>query len=154
MTNFKIKLDDLRGPEIRALLERHLDEMRAASPPQSVHALDLDGLRAPEISFWSIWQDDQLLGCGALKRLDETHAEIKSMHVHSNARGKGVAEKMLNHILDTAQKRKYKRLSLETGSMAEFIPAQKLYEKYGFTLCPVFGNYQPDEHSICMTKEL
>ena len=154
MENFEIKPDDLSGQQIRDLLERHLDEMSAASPPESVHALDLDGLRAPNISFWSIWENDQLLGCGALKELDQTHAEIKSMHVHTTARGKGVADKMLNYILDAASKRRYERLSLETGSMAEFAPARKLYEKYGFTLCPVFGDYQPDVNSICMTKEL
>ncbi len=154
MTYFTIKTDDLSGQQIRALLQRHLDEMSAASPPESVHALDLDGLRAPSISFWSIWQDQQLLGCGALKKLDEGHAEIKSMHVHAHARGKGVADKMLMHILDIARERGYVRLSLETGSMAEFAPARKLYEKYGFSLCPVFGDYQPDVNSICMTKEI
>jgi len=154
MTTFTIKPDNLQGTQIRTLLQRHLDEMTAASPPESVHALDLDGLGAPEITFWSIWEDDKLLGCGALKQLDAEHAEIKSMHVHTNARGKGVADKMLNHILDTARARCYIRLSLETGSMKEFAPARKLYEKYGFTQCPVFGDYQPDVNSICMTKEL
>ncbi len=154
MNNYTIKPDNLQGSQIRALLERHLDEMRAASPPESVHALDLEGLRAPNITFWSIWDGDQLLGCGALKQLDAEHGEIKSMHVHSDARGKGVADKMLNHILDTARTRCYTRLSLETGSMAEFAPARKLYEKYGFTQCPVFGDYQPDVNSICMTKVL
>ncbi len=154
MNNFTIKPDNLQGSQIRALLKRHLDEMSAASPPESVHALDLEGLRAPEITFWSIWEGDQLLGSGALKQLDAEHGEIKSMHVHSDARGKGVADKMLNHILDTARARCYTRLSLETGSMKEFAPARKLYEKYGFTQCPVFGDYQPDVNSICMTKVL
>jgi putative acetyltransferase len=149
-----IKSDDLTGPQIISLLQRHLDEMRAATPPESVHALDLDGLRQPEITFWSVWDGDQLRGCGALKELDKGHGEIKSMHVHSDARGKGVAEKMLGHILKTARQRGYTRLSLETGSMKEFLPARKLYEKYGFARCPVFGDYKPDANSICMTRPL
>ena len=154
MKEVQIRLDDLTGSQIKALLLRHLDEMRAASPPESVHALDLDGLRQPEITFWSIWDGEQLLGCGALKELDKQHGEIKSMHVHSDARGKGIAEKMLGHILQTARQRGYKRLSLETGSMKEFRPARKLYEKHGFAQCPVFGDYKPDVNSICMSKHL
>lgn len=150
----KIKPDDLTGPEIRALLQRHLDEMVHTTPPESIHALDLDGLRVPEISFWSVWDGGDLVGCGALKQLDARHGEIKSMHVHSDHRGKGIAVIMLKHIMDVAGQRSYTRLSLETGSMAAFLPARRLYEKYGFAECPVFGDYQVDENSICMTKEL
>jgi len=149
-----IRPDDLEGEEIYALLQRHLDEMAQYSPPESRHALDLAGLQVPEISFWTLWQNENLLGCGALKELDARHGEIKSMHTHSNARGMGVAETMLNHILGVARQRGYQRLSLETGSMAAFAPARKLYEKYGFVECPVFGDYKVDVHSVCMTKVL
>ena len=147
-------LDTLEGPEVKSLLRRHPDEMSSCSPPESVHALDLDGLRAPEITFWSIWDGSTLLGCGALKELDARHGEIKSMHVHSDARGRGVAEFILKHILKIAQGRAYTRLSLETGSMAAFIPARKLYEKFRFKECPPFGGYRIDMHSIFMTKEI
>ncbi len=150
----KIKPDDLTGAEIKALLQRHLDEMVHTTPPESIHALDLDGLRVPEISFWSIWDDRNLLGCGALKQLDARHGEIKSMHVHSDHRGKGIAVIMLEHILAVARQRSYTRLSLETGSIPAFLPARRLYEKYGFEECPVFGDYQVDPNSVCMTKAL
>ena len=130
-----IRLDDLRGPEIKALLETHLDTMAGLSPPESRHALDLDGLRAPEVTFWTVWQGAGLVGCGALKALDDRHGEIKSMHTAAAYRGKGVAERLVVHILDEARKRAYQRLSLETGSMAAFLPARKLYEKFGFSEC-------------------
>ena len=151
---FQINKDDLTGPEIKALLQRHGDEMEAASPPGSCHYLDLEGLRVPEISFWTIWDKETLMGCGALKMLDAKHGEIKSMHVHSNARGKGIGDKMLFHIMAKARQRGYNRLSLETGAMAAFEPARRLYEKYGFAECPAFGDYQYDVHSIFMTKEI
>ena len=147
-----IRLDNLEGAEICTLLQRHLDEVAKHSPPEGVHALDLAGLQMPEISFWTLWQDENLLGCGALKELDTRHGEIKSMHTHSNARGMGVAKTMLNHIMTTARQRGYERLSLETGSMAAFAPARKLYEKHGFVECPVFGDYKVDVHSVFMTK--
>ncbi len=150
----EIKPDDLTGPEIKTLLQRHLDEMVHTTPPESIHALDLDGLRVPEISFWSVWDGRDLMGCGALKELDARHGEIKSMHVHSDHRGKGIAVVMLEHILEVARQRAYTRLSLETGSMAAFLPARRLYEKYDFAECPVFGDYKVDPNSICMTKEL
>ena len=149
-----IRPDNLTGAEIRALLQRHLDEMAQYSPPESRHALDLNGLRKPEISFWTLWQDERLLGCGALKKLDARHGEIKSMHTHSQARGMGAGETILNHIMSVARQRGYKRLSLETGSMAAFSPARKLYEKHGFVECPVFGDYKVDVNSICMTRVL
>lgn len=148
----EIKKDDLTGSETIALLERHMAEMEATTPPGSCNYLDLDGLRAPQVSFWSIWDGEKLVGCGALKELDPTHGEIKSMHAHSSARGKGVGEMMLNHILKTARARGYKHLSLETGAAKAFLPAQRLYEKYGFTRCPVFGDHKPNPNNICMTK--
>lgn len=152
--SMQIKSDDLNGPEIKALLQRHADEMEAASPPDSCHYLDLDELRAPEISFWSIWDDNCPLGCGALKEIDAEFGEIKSMHVHTDARGQGISDTMLDHILKEAHRRSYKRLSLETGAMAAFIPARKLYEKYQFEECPPFGDYVKNIHSIFMTKTL
>lgn len=149
-----IKLDDLHGPEIAALLEAHMATMRAASPPESVHALDLARLRAPEIAFWTIWDGGELLGCGALKQLDARHGEIKSMHTASRHRGRGVAAKLLEHIIDVARSRGYRRLSLETGAMAAFAPARDLYARYGFALCPPFADYFEDLHSVCMTMAL
>ncbi len=149
-----IRVDDLQGPEIARLLEKHLDHMRAISPPESVHALDLDTLRTPDITFWTVWEDDQLVGCGALRKLDKTHGEIKSMHVLRTHRGKGIGRQMLEYILREAKKRDYTRLSLETGATDDFIPARSLYAAYGFQTCPPFGDYVPDPFSTCMTLEL
>jgi len=115
--NFLIRQDDLRGSEIAALLEAHLAHARAHSPPESIHALDLERLRAPEITFWSAWSDGELLGCGALKELARDHGEIKSMHTARAHRGKGVAAKLVAHILEVARARSYRRVSLETGTM-------------------------------------
>lgn len=149
-----IRLDDLRGPEIAELLEAHLNHMRAISPPESVHALDLDALRAPEITFWTIWQDeDTLIGCGALRELDKRHGEIKSMHTIRSLRGKGLGRRMLTHIIGEATRRGYKRLSLETGGTDDFAAARGLYSAFGFTTCPPFGDYRPDPFSTCMTRE-
>jgi putative acetyltransferase len=150
----EIRRDDLQGPEIRALLEEHLANMRAISPPQSVHALDLDGLRRPEVTFWTVWADGELLGCGALKELDPSHGEIKSMRTASEHRRRGVAKAMLKHIVEEATRRRYHRLSLETGAQVEFEAAQKLYESFGFTFCPPFGNYAVDPNSVFMTRVL
>lgn len=149
-----IKLDDLRGPEIADLLRAHLDQMAAHSPPESRHALDLDGLRAPDVTFWTAWRDSVLLGCGALKRLDAGHGEIKSMHTAREARGQGVAAAILQTILDEARRRSYRRLSLETGSMEAFRPAHQLYLKHGFADCPPFGGYVEDPNSLFMTLVL
>lgn len=150
----EIKEDDLKGPEIKALLQRHADEMEAASPPGSCHYLDLEGLQVPEISFWSVWDDNDLLGCGALKDLGGGNGEIKSMHIHADARGKGVANIMLEHIMAFAGERSFNRLSLETGALPAFVPARKLYEKYGFEKCPAFGDYEPNVNSVFMTRIL
>ncbi len=149
-----IKVDDLRGPEIIALLREHLDDMAHQSPPESVHALDLNALRQPDITFWSAWRDEVLLGCAALKELDHQHAEIKSMRTSHAARRTGVGAKLLQHVLDQARARGYLRLSLETGSMAAFKPARALYRRAGFTECEPFGSYQPDPHSVFMTTQL
>lgn len=150
----KIGLDDLRGPEIAALLEAHLDQMAESSPPESRHALDLDGLRGPDVTFWTAWRDNVLLGCGALKEIDAAHGEIKSMHTAKAARGQGVGAAILATILDEARCRNYARLSLETGSMAAFHPAHRLYERHGFSFCQPFADYREDPNSVFMTLEL
>jgi len=149
-----IKIDDLRGPEVAQILTEHLTDMYAVSPPESVHALDLDKLRKPEITFWSVWDGNQLAGCGALKELDATHAEIKSMRTANAYRGKGVAVKIMEHILGVAAERNYQRLSLETGPQEFFLPARKLYERFGFEYCGPFGDYAEDPYSTFMTKSL
>jgi putative acetyltransferase len=150
----EIRIDDLRGPAIRALLEDHLDEMHQHSPPGSVHALDLDGLRKPGITFWTVWSGESLMGCGALKEIDRTHGEVKSMRTAPAFRRQGVAKAMLAHIVREAEHRQYHRLSLETGSMEAFLPARELYESFGFSYCPPFGDYAPDPNSVFLTRVL
>ena len=150
----EIKIDDLNGHEVSKLLLEHLQSMRQISPPESVHALDVDGLRKPEVTFWTIWEDGELLGCGALKELDQQHGEIKSMRTSTAHRRKGVAKRLLDHILEEAERRGYRRLSLETGSMKEFEPAHKLYASCGFSFCGPFADYLEDPNSVFMTREL
>lgn len=150
----EIRVDDLRGPEIARLLEEHLRNMYEVSPPESVHALDLDALRRPEITFWSVRQDAELLGCGALKELDARHGEIKSMRTATSYLRKGVAASLMRHILEEARRRSYRRLSLETGSMAAFAPARSLYAGFGFLPCGPFADYVDDPNSTFMTREL
>jgi len=154
MPDFTIKRDDLTSPEIAELLADHLREMNQHSPPESVHALDRDKLRQPEITFWSIWNQGELVGCGALKELDEKHAEIKSMRTEPKYRGQGAGKLMLRRILDEAKKRGYERLSLETGSMAAFEPARRLYASHGFIECGPFADYILDPNSVFMTIEI
>ena len=149
-----IVVDDLSSQEIADFLQQHLEDMRSTSPPESKHALDLDGLRQPDISFWSVWDEGQLVGCGALKELSALHGEIKSMRTSATCRGKGVASFILQHIIETARGRGYQTLSLETGSMAFFEPARRLYHKFGFVLCPPFASYTEDPNSVFMTKRL
>lgn len=150
----QIRVDDLSGAEIRALLAEHLRQMHRISPPGSVHALDLDGLLRPEITFWTAWSGRELLGCGALKELSPLHGEIKSMRTVSAHRRKGVARAMLRHIIAEARSRAYVRLSLETGSMQAFEPARRLYESFGFTYCPPFADYAEDPNSAFLTRSL
>ena len=149
-----IRRDDVRRPDIAALLDEHLRHMFSLSPPESCHALTVDGLRQPDVTFWSVRQDGELLGCGALKELDPAHGEIKSMRTAAGHLRKGVAARVLTHIIDEARRRSYKRLSLETGAMEEFRPAQKLYERFGFTYCRPFGDYVEDPNSVFMTLRL
>jgi putative acetyltransferase len=149
-----IKIDDLKGSEIYELLQEHLQSMKLHSPPESVHALDVEGLRRPEITFWTVWESGELLGCGALKELDSQHGEIKSMRTSTLHLRRGVAKNLLNHILEEAKRRGYSRLSLETGSAEAFEPARKLYANFGFTYCEPFADYVEDPYSIFMTREL
>jgi putative acetyltransferase len=149
-----IRVDDLSSPEITRLLQEHLRSVALHSPPESVHALDLEALRKPEITAWSVWQDSELLGCGALKELDPHHGEIKSMRTASVHLRKGVAARLMRHILEEAQKRCYRRLSLETGSMEAFAPARSLYARFGFEPCGPFADYVEDPYSVFMTREL
>jgi putative acetyltransferase len=150
----QIRTDDLTGDEIRALLAEHLREMHRLSPPESVHALDLTALRRPDITFWTIWSADTLLGCGALKELGAMHGEIKSMRTAATHRRHGVARAMLEHIVGEARRRGYRRLSLETGALPAFAPARSLYERFGFAYCPPFGEYREDPHSVFLTRLL
>ena len=150
----EIRRDDLQGAAIIALLNEHLRSMERVSPPESRHALDLVGLRQPEITFWTIWQREELAGCGALKEMSPRHGEIKSMRTAHPFQRKGVASTMLRHIIAEAERRSYRRLSLETGAMDYFEPARKLYSNFGFVRCAPFDKYIEDPNSVFMTKEL
>ena len=152
--SMKIEIDDLSRPAIHALLNEHLKNMHAVSPPGSVHALDLAALRKPDITFWSAWDGEVLLGCGALKALDDIHGEIKSMRTPETLRRRGAGRAILTHIIEVARSRGYQRLSLETGSMSAFEPAQRLYTSFGFTPCGPFGAYVADSNSVFMTLSL
>jgi putative acetyltransferase len=149
-----ITQDDLSGPEIRALLEIHFAGMLANSPEGSCHFLDFDGLNAPDVTFWSIWDEATLAGCGALKELDPAHDEIKSMRTAADYLGKGVGTLMLRHIIHEAKARGIKRLSLETGSGPAFDAAHVLYQRFGFAYCPPFADYVDDPFSRFMTLEI
>ena len=150
----EIKLDDLSGREMAAFIMEHLAGMSLTSPPESVHALGLEELKKADVTVWSAWENGELLGCGALKELDEMHGEIKSMRTSAAHLRKGVARQLLTHIIDEASMRGYNRLSLETGSMEAFYPAQKLYVSFGFRYCPPFADYWDDPNSVFMTMEL
>jgi putative acetyltransferase len=150
----KIEVDDLLRPQIHALLDEHLQSMRSLSPLESVHALDLAKLRLPEITFWSAWEGPLLLGCGALKQLDARQGEIKSMRTPEAQRRRGAGRALLAHIVEVAKGRGYERLSLETGAVEAFKPAQRLYESFGFVCCGPFAGYAEDPHSVFMTLRL
>lgn len=150
----QIRRADLDNPAFTALLEEHRAAMQATAPPESQHALDLDGLRHPDVRVWTLHDGDALLGCGALQRLDGAHAEIKSMRTARAHLRKGVARTMLQHLLAEARASGYRCVSLETGSMAYFEPARRLYASFGFVECAPFGRYTADPNSIFMTLEL
>jgi putative acetyltransferase len=148
----RIIVDDLAGPQIAEFLDEHLREMRSVTPPESVHALDLDGLRRPEVTFWSVLDGDLIVGCGAIKRLSPQHAELKSMRTAAHRKRSGIASMLLGHIITEAAREGVGRLSLETGSGEFHRPARQLYAKFGFTYCEPFGDYRPDPLSAFMTK--
>ena len=150
----KIQLDDLTGKEIAELLQIHLAEARKTAPPESVHALPLEALRSPKITVWSVWEERELLGCGALKEIDANHGEVKSMHTAKHHRRKGVAAHLLKYIIQQAKQRGYHRLSLETGAMTAFVSARALYQRYGFEYCDPFDKYVDDPNSVFMTRRL
>ena len=150
----RIEVDDLSRPAVHALLQEHLANMYELSPPESVHALDLSKLRAPDITFWSVWDGATLVGCGALKQMTATEGEIKSMRTPKALRRRGAGRAVLEHIIAEAKRRGYRRLHLETGSQDGFVPARTLYESFGFTYCGPFGDYKPDPNSAFMTMEL
>ena len=152
--HFEIREDDLTGAEVAALLRLHLDEMHQWSPPESVYALPIERLRAPDVTFYSAWDGAKLACCGALKALTPDHGELKSMRTHPDYRGRGAGRAMLEHLLAEAQARGYRRVSLETGRPEAFRPARALYAANGFAECPPFGDYVADDFSICMTREL
>jgi putative acetyltransferase len=150
----RIIAGDLDDPRVVGLLRLHLESARAQTAPGSAHALDLTGLRSPEISFWAIWEEGALLGVGALKRLSAGHGEVKSMHTARAARGRGVGGAMLRHIIASAREGAMSRLSLETGSWEYFRPAIALYRRHGFVECAPFADYAADPNSVFMTLDL
>lgn len=154
MVTLKIEKDDLTRPEIHALLEEHLQSMYELSPPESVHALDLEKLRKPEITFWSVWEGSALVGVGAVKELDNKHGEVKSMRTPAALRRRGAGRALLAHIISEAKNRGYEKLSLETVSIDAFKPAQALYTSFGFQYCGPFGEYKEDPNSVFMSVRL
>jgi len=154
MPHIEIRVDDLAGEAIRALIAFHLDGMHDTSPPESVHALDIDGLRHPSVTFWSAWIDGDLAGIAALKSIDAERGELKSMRVDDRFRGSGVGRALLRHLIAEARRRGMTSLWLETGSPDDFVPAQRLYESEGFTRCGPFEGYTDDPFSVFMTRAL
>lgn len=154
MVRLQIRQDDLTGRKVADLLEEHLENLKKITPPESVHALDLQELRSPDITFWTAWENDELLGCGALKELDSRSGEIKSMLTAKAHRRQGVASKIVEHIIEEAQRRGYNCLNLETGVCPEFAPARALYTLYGFEYRSPFAEYIDDPNSVFMTKKL
>jgi putative acetyltransferase len=150
----RVELDDLSRPQVHALLREHLDDMRSLTPPEDVHALDLAKLRGPGITFWTVWDGDVLLGCGALKELSATHGEVKSMRTPKALRRRGAGRAILAHIIAEARSRGYGRLSLETGASEPFAPAHRLYESVGYTYCGPFGEYEPGRNNVFMSMDL
>ncbi|MEV7597699.1 GNAT family N-acetyltransferase [Kitasatospora sp. NPDC089797] len=150
----KIAVDDLTGSEIIAFLESHLTDMRSTTPPESKHALDLDALRKPDVTFWSAEDGGSVVGCGAVKRLDPEHGEIKSMRTDPSRKRSGIASTLLGHIIGEARRMGYTRLSLETGANDFFAPARALYEKFEFEYCAPFADYREDPNSVFMTRLL
>jgi putative acetyltransferase len=150
----RIEIDDLTRPQVHALLNEHLSNMYELSPPDQVFALDLTRLRSPDITFWSVWDGEALLGCGALKELSSTEGEVKSMRTPQAVRRRGAGRAVLGRIVEVARQRGYRTLSLETGSHPAFLPAQRLYQAFGFTYCGPFGSYRENANSVFMSLRL
>ena len=144
--------DNFDNLEVNELLTKHFVELRAASPEGSAHVLDIEGLKIPSIKFWSLWKNDKLIGCGALKFLDNEHGEFKSIRIHDNFRKKGYGIIVINHLINEAEKLNIKRLSIETGAGEFFAPARKLFDKCGFRPCSPFAHYKKDINSLYLTK--
>ena len=142
------------NPKVNQLLKKHFIELRAASPEGSAHVLDIPGLKVKSIKFWSLWIDDQLMGCGALKFLDQNHGEFKSIRIHDDFKGKGNGIKIINHLIEEAKKLNISRISIETGAGKFFAPARKLFNNCGFKPCPPFAHYKEDINSLYLTKLL
>jgi putative acetyltransferase len=153
-STLRIVPDDLAGDAVLALLQLHLDEMHQWSPACKVHAMPAERLRQDDVAFFSAWDGDRLAGCGAIKHLDDGHGELKSMRAAPDYRGRGVGKAILLRLLEEACARGYRRVSLETGRPAPFLPAQNLYRAHGFAECPPFGDYVSDDFSMCMTRTL
>lgn len=145
------QLDD---PRVQALLAHHFTSARAQTAPGSAHALDLSGLKSPDIRFWSVWDEESVVAIGALKRISQSHGEVKSMHTAQSHRRKGAGSLLLGHIINQARQMALSRLSLETGSWPYFLPAHAFYKRHGFVECPPFGNYVADPNSVFMTLDL
>lgn len=154
LPDIEIREDDVRGTAIIALLERHLAHAHASSPPGTVYALDLDGLRQPDVTMWTAWRAKDLVGCGALKHHDARFGEIKSMHTAEDWRGRGVGGLILDHLIHVAQSRNYRALYLETGNNEAFEPARHLYARHGFVECGRFADYGDNGFSFFMKLDL
>ena len=149
---FKSLEGNFDNPKVHELLSKHFVELRAASPEGSAHVLDIPGLKVSSIKFWSLWQDENLIGCGALKFLNESHGEFKSIRIHDNFRNKGYGINVINHLINEAKKLKIKKLSIETGAGDFFLPARKLFKKCKFEECQPFAHYKEDVNSVYLTK--
>lgn len=150
----EIKIDNLSNQKVQKLLHDHHNDMTSVSPPESTHTLNISELQKPDVTFWSAWEESDLVGCGALKEIDAEAAEIKSMRTPESSRGKGIGSALLKHIIEFAKEQGYRSIYLETGSMSFFEPARKLYQKYGFENCKPFAAYTEDPNSIFMIKRL
>ena len=140
--------------EVNNLLKKHFIELRSVSPAGSTHVLDINGLKDPSIKFWSLWENNELVGCGALKFLEKKHGEFKSIRVADNYRKKGIGEKIIDHLIEEAKKLEVSKLSIETGAGNFFLPARKLFSKFGFKKCPPFAHYKIDPNSCYFTLDL
>ena len=145
---------NFNNSEVNDLLKKHFIELRSVSPAGSTHVLDIDGLKDPSIKFWSLWEDNKLIGCGALKFLEKEHGEFKSIRVANEFRKNGIGERIMNHLIEEAKKLKITKLSIETGAGEFFLPARKLFSKFGFKKCPPFAHYKEDPNSCYYTLNL